>query len=269
LDYIFIKKRVYRIYPALIVGYIILGIYLEASAQELSQDMLLVTTIGNPVTWSLKVEVEMAFLLPLFFLLFRTKHKFLPIAIALFVFFLHKFNLDILFSAIPLPRLLMGQFLYFIRTSYYIFPFVVGMYGYEYYDELKKYCSNNFLFLFGALALCSAEFIISSDSYYAVFVQSFASLIVITGCNESSVVAWLSSKPLIWLGKISYSFYLYHPIALYVLIFTIFPRLGIQYPLDNLLLNIPFITIVGVGVAILLGWLSYQFVEQQFLMSNG
>jgi len=64
----FYKKRIYRIYPALIAGYIILGLYLDTSAAGLSQDMLLVTTIGNPVTWSLKVEIQMALLLPLFFL---------------------------------------------------------------------------------------------------------------------------------------------------------------------------------------------------------
>jgi len=264
----FYKKRIYRIYPALIVGYIILGLYLDTSAAGLSQDMLLVTTIGNPVTWSLKVEILMAFLLPLFFLLFRTKYKFLPIGTALIVFLLYKFNLDTLFSVIPMPKFIMGQFLYFIRISYYSLPFVIGMYGYEYYDHFKKYCGNKYLLLFGVLLLCLAEFLVGSDSYYAVFIQSFASLVVIVGCNESSAASWLSLQPLVWLGKISYSFYLYHPIALYILIFTLFPRLGVQYPLDHMLLNIPFITITGVGFAILLGWLSYKFVEQPFLMSK-
>lgn len=158
-----------------------------------------------------------------------------------------------------------GQFGYFIRISQYFFPFILGMYGYEYYEVLKKYFSQFFLLLLGVLLLLTAEFMVGSDSYYAVFIQSFASVIVVVGCNENRFANFLDMKPVVWLGKTSYSFYLYHPVAAYVFFSTMIPGILGRYLSESLVLRIPFDTVATVGLAIFLGWLSYKFVELPFL----
>jgi len=93
---IFYKKRLYRIYPALIVSYIFLGFYLQSPSNQFVEGIILWGIGENPVTWTLKVELLMALLLPYIYLLFKKNMNALPIIIAFFVFVTYNFNINTL-----------------------------------------------------------------------------------------------------------------------------------------------------------------------------
>lgn len=262
----FYKRRILRIYPALIVSYIIFGLYLETPTNQFVQGILLWGIGENPVTWTLKVELLMAILLPFIYLMLNNK-KFvvLPIIISIVVFITYNYNVNTLLPHIQITNMLLGQVNYFVRISVYILPFVLGMYGYKYYDILKKYCSKTPIFLLGLIVLLSTGFLIIEDSYYSVLIESFAGFIVVIGCSDSKHTKILSLKPFVWLGKISYSFYLYHTLACYFYTITVFKLLNIPYPLPNIGLNLFLCSVITVGLSILLGWISYEYVERPFI----
>ncbi|WP_434698330.1 acyltransferase family protein [Pseudomonas sp. D1-1] len=54
---VFVVRRIYRIFPALIFSLIILGYIISYPSQKLVQNMLLMDTSINSVAWTLKVEL--------------------------------------------------------------------------------------------------------------------------------------------------------------------------------------------------------------------
>jgi len=174
-------------------------------------------------------------------------------------------QLHTLLPIIKLPDIIKGQINYFIRTSIYLLPFILGMYGYRYYVTLKKYFANPYIFASSVFLLLSTGILIASDSYYSVFIESFASFIIVVGCNETRVADVLSFKPFVWLGKISYSVYLYHTLACYFYTTTIFKFLGLKYPLSNIGLNLFLSSVFTVLLSILFGCLSYRYIEKLLL----
>jgi peptidoglycan/LPS O-acetylase OafA/YrhL len=71
-----------------------------------------------------------------------------------------------------------------------------------------------------------------------------AVLLIAAAVSETDISRGLSVRPLVWLGTLSYSLYLWH-----------FPVLWAFHANDRLL---------ALAVTFLLAWLSYRYVEQPF-----
>jgi peptidoglycan/LPS O-acetylase OafA/YrhL len=262
---IFYKKRVFRIYPALIVSYIFLGLYLQGPTYQFAEGVLLWGIGENSVTWTLKVELVMMLCMPFLYWLFEKRLGAIPIIIAAIVFATYNFNVNTLLPLFKLQGALAGQMNYIARTSVYILPFTLGMYGYRYYEDLRKLFAKPYMFLTGMIILLSTGFFITSDSYYSVLIESLGGFVIVVGCNDTKLGKFLSLRPTVWLGKISYSFYLYHTLACYFYTTTIFSVIGLAYPLPNTAINLALASIITIFLSGAFGWLSYRYIESPFL----
>lgn len=106
----------------------------------------------------------------------------------------------------------------------------------------------------GALLVGLGAFTITSDTPFPgvwalLPVIGTALLIAAGGAQESQPVTWLlARRPMVWLGNLSYSFYLWHwP-------FIVFVGIGWSGALVH--------TSAAAAVALAVSWLSYRFIEQ-------
>jgi peptidoglycan/LPS O-acetylase OafA/YrhL len=94
--------------------------------------------------------------------------------------------------------------------------------------------------------------------HYEIYAVLFAVIIVNLAGNSKSVVS-LENRPMHYLGTISYGLYMYHPLAivivLKILIAVTFPHNVVIYA-------------ASVGVTILMASLSYELVERRFIQAK-
>ena len=113
--------------------------------------------------------------------------------------------------------------------------------------------------LLGALALVCAFLLIDKQKfpgYWSILPCAGAGLLIAARRGPASQL--LTSRPMVWIGGISYSLYLWHwPILAFIRYYT-----G-QYELDGAGL------LLFVSGSLLLGWLSYRYIETPIRKSAG
>ncbi|PKQ31407.1 MAG: acyltransferase [Actinobacteria bacterium HGW-Actinobacteria-2] len=93
----------------------------------------------------------------------------------------------------------------------------------------------------------------------AVIIPLLALLILtLAACPRDPLARWLSTRPLVWLGKVSFSIYLVHWLAL-DLLRRIVGVMGIPATAN---LTYQVMTVTAVAAAIVAGWLLWRFVEE-------
>lgn len=130
---------------------------------------------------------------------------------------------------------------------------------------------NSLLFPMGALwylSLCAHGVLFNSVLFDYRFQLSCSSALMVLGlvaAGDFCWKRWLSSSPLVNLGKISYSVFLLNVFAIWYAIFPLKDLLGISSA------HASFFTVVIVGWPIIIGlaMLSYRMVELPFLRSGG
>jgi peptidoglycan/LPS O-acetylase OafA/YrhL len=243
----FVTARLTRIYPALLVNLIVMIIVLSAGAAagfppsiwrvpswgEFVSNALLLTPGVNGASWTLKVEIEA---IPYIFLAWLAWRRF---------------GARALMACVGA-----GVAALFCGIQGFAFMFFLGMMAAE-SQSLSRWFTS-WPTGIAIVVLLTSRFLFGFASPWAMLGEggSSAWLVAAVAYGPASVLhRALASPGPRWLGRISYSFYLYHPLAIPVAV-TVFGQNANPLPQAA--------EYAGVIVALTLpmGWASWRFVEQ-------
>jgi peptidoglycan/LPS O-acetylase OafA/YrhL len=175
-------------------------------------------TVDNPA-WSLFIEMRYSLVFPLImFFVIRLKG---PILVAL---------LFLSLAAIPfLDRI---EHIPLVNSLRYTFLFVGGAVLAKYKSPVREWFQNLSSFSRIALGVTSLACVdafgsvsqLPSSALAAVTPQFGALLLLATVVGSRKIHRFLVKKPLLWLGRISYSLYLSHVVLLLTLVWTLHTR---------------------------------------------
>ena len=212
------------------------------------------TTRYDPILWTLVHEMRISLLFPfIMFAIVKGGWKIgLPLALAL------SYGAEVLLANFE-TRYMTN----FVVSLHYASFFIVGALLAKYQKELKAAFSrlNGWwasLLLVAALCSYSFKWIGYSEDFHEMFMPHRgdwmtaigASIFIVAAVSSVRLSRQLQRKPLLFLGKISYSLYLYHMIVLLSLIHLL-----------NGELDTPLIVILAFVASFGAGALSYYFVE--------
>jgi peptidoglycan/LPS O-acetylase OafA/YrhL len=212
------------------------------------------TTRYDPILWTLVHEMRISLLFPfIMFTIVKGGWKFgLPLAIVL------SYG-----AAIMLENIETRFMTNFVVSLHYASFFIVGALLAKYQKELRAAFSKlngwwTALLLIAALCFYSFKWIGYGEDFHDRFMPhggdwmtaAGASIFIIAALSSVRLSRQLQRKPLLFLGKISYSLYLYHMIVLLSLIHLL-----------NGELDAPFIVMLAFVASFGAGALSYYFIE--------
>ncbi|GAB6464494.1 acyltransferase [Bacillus cereus] len=231
---------------------------IESSSSLIAQHILLVgkynTDAYNGVIWSLVHEMRISVIFPLVLMVCLRKTLSYSL-LSVFSFSICSVVILFLFhSSLTLTS--------YVLTLHYTVLFLLGALVAKYKNKLIVFYSNRtknekiawFLF---AILLYMYEGIIGEIKLLNNFiirdyvVAISACLFVILSLSVSTLSSLLRNKYLLYLGKISYSLYLYHIISLFSLVYML-----------HEILPLPIILIFSLILSFILAMISYLFVEK-------
>lgn len=89
-------------------------------------------------------------------------------------------------------------------------------------------------------------------------------LVAVARNQESAVVAWLEVSPLTFLGRISYGFYVYHPLVSLDTLVPAARSVGIALPFPE-----RGAAVISFALAVAVAWASWRFIERPLLSRRG
>jgi peptidoglycan/LPS O-acetylase OafA/YrhL len=212
------------------------------------------------VIWSLVHEMRISFIFPLIILILtRLNIKlsiFIPVVLStssvfLIIHFPTKFNIPISTN-------------YFI-TLHYTSMFIIGSLVAKYRLKLLNiknsvkiliFFAGIVFFYFPGIPFKILSLVIGNVQYtsYQIYIDWMiaigSSCLIITSLNSKIASNFLLFRPINFLGKISYSLYLVHPLVLLVSVYTLYGYF-----------SVPLILIISLILSIVFSWLSYKFIE--------
>jgi len=205
--------------------------------------------------WSLGVEEQFYIFWPIIVLFLMPRlNKYALIAVLI---------LTIIASA-TIAQLLLKDHHSFV---YYMLPTRAGellvgalLAALLHFNVIKKTTNNSFLFITSIICIIASCLFITPDMIFPGWLYLIptvsAALFIWSGFNQSTAFSvWLTAKPILWLGKVSYSAYLVHwPLLA-------FYRYGYGEPTA--------IASIALFIGILfLSWLNWKYVEERFRYVN-
>jgi peptidoglycan/LPS O-acetylase OafA/YrhL len=288
----FLILRAFRIYPMIVVVTAAICLYLLShgpaphsgstdwfnryyqdplSAYRALQNFLLINVSLNPVGWTLQVEMAIALMFPLFHWMARRQR--LP-ANALVLLAL----IAVAFVADDLRALAPDQPLYVLFCELVLphaYKFYLGLLlpGLASEKVLDGIVAHSVWYFIGVITvLIAARPVISMPgdmAVLAVVIESFAAAaLLLPFCTMRSrqLGSTLFHHGVIrWLGRISYSFYLWHFIVLYAVAAVLLENWPGTVPGAN---PVPFsvlLVVVSVGISGGLSQLSYRYIEVPYM----
>lgn len=280
----FVIKRFFRIYIPYIIAVTVAFIaslsFYSGSISSLSQwfnniwndDLNYATLLGhlsligsfdmgelNPVIWSLVHEFRISLIFPLLMMLV-IKYRFRTLVIISFSLTVISALLFYMFKFLPVDIL---------QSFYYSHIFIIGatlakyrVYLVNKFTQLSKrrllliLSAALFSYLYMKPSFAASLFLYKGmDVFYRSIMDNYfvvlgASTIIILALSSDRLSKTLLNKNLIYLGKISYSLYLYHAIILVSVIHLLYGVI----PLWSCL-------IIGFILSVIISFLSYKYVE--------
>lgn len=264
----FYLRRIRRIIPLVVFTTIIalifgLFVLLPADLKNISQAVFATNFFSNNIvqlitsasywdlsndykplmhTWSLAVEEQFYLLFPIIFFMFKGKNikYILPLLTVLtivsFVCFLTSYDEH--------------QKFYLIQYRFY--ELSLGGIAAIFFKEKKFNQYYSLFFLIVILSLLVFKFNNSADIHLILIVVASVGLLV-TGNNNNKITKYiLENKAAVFIGKVSFSLYMWHQIVLAYTRYIFINKIGI---LEGIVLLI---------VIIILSQLTYTFIEQPF-----
>lgn len=203
-------------------------------------------------TWSLSVEEQFYILWPPLLLFLHKKFKLKTRLTIVFIIVLVGLVLSIYLTKIDL------NFAYFLLPAR-IFELLIGGSLALYWDKLPKlsHFQNHITSIIGGLLIFIPALLLDKNSFFpgyqALWPCLGAMLIIYSGKDNAHAIfnKILQLKPMVFIGKLSYSMYLWHwPIFVFI------AYLG--YELTGSF------RLFAIGLTILLSYFSWRFIEQPF-----
>ncbi|MEY4504818.1 MAG: hypothetical protein RL154_1114 [Pseudomonadota bacterium] len=207
--------------------------------------------IYDPVLWAMVIEIRVAFIAPFLVLFVARFGAFAGISISLIISYC-AFWASIHFG---LSEIATAHW----RTLTLLPPFLIGMSLAYHREEVLLWVKNlnsiaAFFILMLAISLMPCAYWlgvgIATFAHYTILSFS-AAIIVIFAMNNGLFYKIISIKPLQFIGKISYTFYLWHFIILLSLIYALFGTIANEY-----------IFIIWVLMTVPVSWLAYKLIEE-------
>ncbi len=274
----FIYSRFYRIIPAFFISIVVYaflfkldnGIINAVRLVLLNLFMLQNFSVDYEISshfWSIAVEWHFYFMFPLL-LYFRFKSNNIILYLSI---------ITILISIVGV-LLLKWDAKYDTQLPVRFVEFSMGIIL-AYYYRIKGSIEFNYRYIFLGILLLLMGRLFNTDfalhyfnsewmyaiikiSGYAIMTAGFAILLYFTIDNKSTIFNFLTWKPLNFIGKISYSFYLWHSVSISI-VWYYFHKLNLIYMLSPVLSVITqFLFCVAITIPI--AYLSYHFIERKF-----
>lgn len=269
---LFMLRRILRIYPAMLVCLAICAVYLAwvhipaklpaasdayydywqhgANWKQFYNDILLVNSYINPVTWTLQVEILGAVAFPFLYAI-KTRHPI--VSFFLLVAWLVYFIMFPLYS--------------YARTGF-IYMFLVGLYV----TDISRWLSLRLhpgmlgkIAIMSGLGCCTINLVQPETTPWGWILESvFASVLlaVLNVFPNQRRFFMLDRREVRFLGKISYSFYLWHFPVLYIVATKMFSLPYTESILAHPVLSQWALFVVTSLLALPLASLSYKWVER-------
>lgn len=234
----FAIKRVYRILPAVIISFLPLAFFINLPVWEYVLNMLLLQVSINGITWTLQIEMVGSLLVfATVFLAKKFPYLLIPSFILLVIMFLSDY-----------------QWIFFRHMPAFFLGCFVGV--------IRQYLrGHDILAPLAVVVLATADFLFPYGSNETVALETIAAVVLVASVGRSRVMGFLDWRPLTFLGRISYSFYLYHLLGAYLAL-AVFERIGFDFgglpPVPSALVYMA----TSIPLAIILGTISYYLVER-------
>lgn len=219
------------------------------------------------VTWSLAVEEQFYLLLPL--LVWVVDPKRLPLWCGLLVMSAPLFRMIIVLF---FHEHALGAFVLLPSRMDALLLGVLGAWALR-QDNVRDWIRQHNFFLYTACGIATISMVglaLFSVPFLSILMSIFGYtwialcylLLVVTAVMTSNrfISGFLTVRPLMWIGRISFFVYLFHQLTLYLVHYWLtgsLPRHGIEWGLTP--------TAIALGIVIAAGTVSYFFLEKPFI----
>jgi peptidoglycan/LPS O-acetylase OafA/YrhL len=235
-----------------------------------AQNALLINVSLNPVAWTLMVELAMALIFPLMHLVARRRSKLVDASVLVVLVTLAVFAYDL--RALAPDNLV-----------YVLFCELVLLHAYKFYLGLilATYASRALLlpllskpavyFALALIVVISARQVLPSLGVHvqlAILAESLAAAaLLMPFCRQERLIdARLLAQPGVrWLGKVSYSFYVWHFFVLYALTHALLASVPTEWIESHALAFSCALAVTTIFVTSVLSHLSFDLVEARYM----
>lgn len=242
----YIFKRIYRIFPTVIFSFIPLAYFIDKSAWEYVKNMFLSEITINGVTWTLKVEI-LASILVFFIFVISKKARYLQIPLFLILMFLFFSNYNQMYFK-HLPAFFLGCYVNKIK---------------EFFVNIKN---QKYIVPIAIFFLITSDFIFGYKKDATIIIQTICSTVLIACIYSSRLLIFLDYKIFRYIGKISFSFYIYNSLGGYITL-KMCENLGIQLRSANQVIDSLRYFIISTLITMIVATISYYLIEEPSIIA--